>query len=109
MLTKANNGLELDSSKDPGVGGFTKLNSDIGLFKVPTLRNITKSAPYMHDGSIATLAGVIDHYNSGGKPHIHKSDLVRPLNLTNSEKKALVAFLLTLDDYTLLKNPYLSE
>jgi len=103
-----NNGL-YEVYVHPGRYRLTQKDSDLALFKTPSLRNIGFTAPYMHDGSIATLAGVIDHYNSGGKPHIHKSDLVRPLNLTNSEKKALVAFLLTLDDYTLLKNPYLSE
>ena len=103
-----NNGL-YEVYVHPGRYRLTQKDSDLALFKTPSLRNIGFTAPYMHDGSIATLAGVIDHYNSGGKPHIHKSELVRPLNLTNSEKKALVAFLLTLDDYTLLKNPYLSE
>ncbi|MBK6563875.1 MAG: hypothetical protein IPG18_01495 [Saprospiraceae bacterium] len=63
----------------------------------------------MHDGSITTLEEVVNHYNSGGRNHTHKSNLIMPLGLTENEKKALVAFLHTLDDYELLTNPYLSE
>jgi cytochrome c peroxidase len=52
----------------------------------------------MHDGSIATLAEVIDHYNQGGKNHPLKSEKIEPLGLTENEKSALLAFLLTLTD-----------
>lgn len=103
-----NNGL-YEVYAQSGRYRLTQKDSDLALFKTPSLRNIGFTAPYMHDGSIATLAGVIDHYNSGGKPHINKSELIRPLNLNDTEKKALVAFLHTLDDHNLLKNPYLSE
>jgi cytochrome c peroxidase len=103
-----NNGL-YENYIHPGRFRLTQKESDLALFKTPSLRNVGFTAPYMHDGSIATLAEVVDHYNSGGRSHIHKSNLVRPLGLSNTEKKALVAFLHTLDDYTLLTNPFLSE
>lgn len=109
MLTKANNGLELDSSKDPGVGGFTKLNSDIGLFKVPTLRNITKSAPYMHDGRFKTLEEVIDHYSTNIKNNptlsleLKSGNQAKKFNFTTEQKSDLIAFLNTLEDHDLPK------
>ncbi|MBK6785124.1 MAG: hypothetical protein IPG79_16235 [Saprospiraceae bacterium] len=93
----------------PGRFRLTKKESDVALFKTPSLRNVGFTAPYMHDGSITTLENVVDHYNNGGKPHTHKSELIKPLGLTAIEKKALVAFLHTLDDNELLINPFLSE
>ena len=56
------------------------------LFKVPTLRNVALTGPYMHDGSMRSLHDVVDHYNIGGKNHPNKSNLVQALNLTNQEK-----------------------
>ena len=103
-----NNGL-YETYVNLGRFRLTQNESDIALFKTPSLRNVGFTAPYMHDGSIATLMEVINHYNSGGKSHIHKSNLIKPLGLTENEKKALVAFLHTLDDYTLLSNPFLSK
>lgn len=103
-----NNGL-YEIYSHPGRFRLTKKESDVALFKTPSLRNVGFTAPYMHDGSIATLTEVVNHYNNGGRNHIHKSNLIRPLGLTENEKKAMVAFLHTMDDYTLLTNPYLSE
>jgi cytochrome c peroxidase len=88
---------------------LTQKESDLALFKTPSLRNVGFTSPYMHDGSITTLENVVDHYNNGGKTHKHKSELIKPLGLTSIEKKALVAFLHTLDDNELLTNPFLSE
>lgn len=65
-------------------------------FKTPTLRNITQRAPYMHDGSIPDLAGVIDHYIQGGIPRDSLSPLMQPVPLTSQEKSDLIAFLKTL-------------
>ena len=65
-------------------------------FKTPGLREITRRAPFMHDGSLATLEQVIDHYDSGGVDRPSRSDLMRPLGLTAQEKSDLVAFLKTL-------------
>ena len=58
----------------------------------------------MHDGSLRTLAEVIEHYNSGGKNHENKSELIQPLNLTQQEKDELLAFLLSLTDNEFLTN-----
>ena len=103
-----NNGL-YETYSHFGRFRLTQKESDLALFNTPSLRNVGFTSPYMHDGSISTLTAVIDHYNSGGKPHKHKSDLIRPLGLTENEKKALVAFLQTLNDSTLLTDPFLSE
>jgi len=73
--------------------------SDMGAFKTPTLRNIAQTAPYMHDGSIATLREVVDHYNNGGvtnegdpvNPFIAGG--IRPLDLTDEQSDDLVAFM----------------
>jgi cytochrome c peroxidase len=68
------------------------------LFKVPTLRNVALTAPYMHDGSLASLGDVIEHYDNGGQLHINKSKLIKPLKLTEVEKEQLLAFLNSLTD-----------
>jgi cytochrome c peroxidase len=65
-------------------------------FKTPGLREIARRAPYMHDGSIATLEQVVEHYDQGGVDRPSRSDLVKPLSLTPQEKSELVAFLKTL-------------
>ncbi len=92
-----NNGLYLNYA-DSGRARITALQSDVGKFKVPSLRNVELTAPYMHDGSLATLEDVIEHYNSGGQPHPNKSGLIQPLNLTTQEKQDLVNFLKSLTD-----------
>jgi cytochrome c peroxidase len=65
-------------------------------FKTPSLREIARRSPYMHDGSIATLEQVVEHYDHGGVDRPSRSDLVKPLGLTAGEKSDLVAFLKTL-------------
>jgi cytochrome c peroxidase len=65
-------------------------------FKTPGLREITRRAPYMHDGSIATLEQVVEHYDRGGVERPSRSDLMNPLGLSSQEKSDLVAFLQTL-------------
>lgn len=65
-------------------------------FKTPTLRDVDRRAPYMHDGSIATLDDVIELYNKGGIDRPSRSPSIKPLSLTEAEKKALIAFLHTL-------------
>ena len=99
-----NNGLYVDY-EDKGRSRITLLAEDEGKFKVPTLRNIEKTAPYMHDGSLATLEAVIEHYNSGGQNHFNQSEFVKPLNLNEQEKVNVVNFLKTLTDETFLNNP----
>ncbi len=99
-----NNGL-YEVYPDSGRLRLTGLESDRALFKVPSLRNIALTAPYMHDGSIASLEAVIDHYQTGGKPHPNKSPILKPFTLTNQEKTALLAFLTSLTDMEFVQNP----
>lgn len=99
-----NNGLYEDYP-DPGRFRLTGEEADRALFKVPTLRNVDVTAPFMHDGSLPTLEAVVEHYNSGGKNHPHKSGLVKPLGLTAAEKADLLAFLEALTDNDFLDNP----
>lgn len=99
-----NNGL-YEEYLDPGRYHLTGDSLDLSKFKVPTLRNVELSAPYMHDGSIANLEEVVNHYNSGGKEHISKSKFIKPLNLTDEEKENLVDFLKSLTDIDFINNP----
>lgn len=92
-----NNGLYAEY-KDGGRRRLTLLPEDEGKFKVPTLRNITLTGPYMHDGSLETLEEVLDHYAEGGKGHRNQDSLVRPLHLLPGEKEAVIAFLKSLTD-----------
>ena len=77
---------------------------DSAKFKVPSLRNIALTAPYMHDGSIQNLYEVIEHYNRGGVNHNNKSTIIQPLNLTEEEKNDLVSFLHSLTDDFFIEN-----
>lgn len=99
-----NNGL-YDAYADQGRKRLTGIAEDLALFKVPTLRNVEMTAPYMHDGSLSSLEQVIEHYNSGGKPHANKGALISPLNLTRREKEDLAAFLRSLTDETFIHHP----
>lgn len=72
---------------------------DRGAFKTPTLREVALTAPYMHDGSLASLEEVIAFYNNGGKPNPHLDPLLRPLGLTLEEQATLVAFLRSLSGH----------
>jgi cytochrome c peroxidase len=84
--------------KDDGRYRFTKDSSDIGKFKVPSLRNVQITKPYMHDGSFQSLEAVVEHYNSGGKSHSNKNAFIKPLGLTEQEKSDLISFLKSLTD-----------
>ena len=75
----------------------TKQDKDRGAFKTPTLRDITRTAPYLHDGSEPTLESVVEYYNKGGFANPWLDVQMKPLNLTDSEKQDLVAFLKALD------------
>lgn len=80
---------------NPDLGRYvvTKEESDWGAFKVPTLREVASSYPYMHDGSLATLEEVVDYYDKGGIPNKNLHRQIRPLHLSEKDKKALVAFM----------------
>lgn len=82
--------------KDPGRAQVTKDSADFGTFKTPTLRNVTLTAPYMHDGSLATLEEVIAFYNRGGRPNPNLDKELKPLKLTDQEKTDLLEFLKSL-------------
>jgi cytochrome c peroxidase len=123
----SNNGLDAEEDLQPGLQGLTGKPEHRGLFKVPTLRNITLTAPYMHDGRFETLEEVLDHYDSG----IKKSDTLSPLimeagniekdapdrislNLTENEKAAVIAFMHTLTDQDFVtderfSNPFVEQ
>jgi cytochrome c peroxidase len=137
----ANIGLDL-VYKDKGAAGFGRnggilidppflpitkeFGTSEGLFKVPSLRNITLTAPYMHDGRFATLEEVVEHYNSGIKDHPDLDWSLREetadfnkvkakkMNLSSGDKKALIAFLRTLTDQSFLldkrfSNPFVAK
>jgi cytochrome c peroxidase len=99
-----NNGL-YKTYEDWGRRRVTTLMEDDGKFRVPTLRNINLTAPYMHDGSLPNLEAVIEHYNSGGQTHPNKHQTITPLNLSETEKENLVSFLKTLTDSSFINNP----
>jgi cytochrome c peroxidase len=89
-----NIGIGMDEP-NPDLGRYlvTKDEKDWGAFKVPTLRESASSYPYMHDGSLATLEEVVDYYDKGGIPNKNLHRQIRPLHLSPSDKKALVAFM----------------
>ncbi len=83
------------TADDPDLGRYvvTKEDKDRGAFKTPTMRNISLSAPYMHDGSQKTLEEVVEWYDKGGHPNKWLSDKMKPLNLNDTEKADLVEFM----------------
>jgi cytochrome c peroxidase len=104
-----NNGLD-ETFSDLGLGGFTGDPRDYGLFKSPSLRNLAFTAPYMHDGRFETLDEVINHYSEG----LVYSETIDPLmktiaqggvQLTETDKADLKAFLLSLSDPSFINNP----
>ncbi|HEY3743302.1 MAG TPA: MbnH family di-heme enzyme [Bryobacteraceae bacterium] len=93
-----------------GLFEFTHKPEDVGKFRAPTLRNIAVTAPYMHDGSFATLEAVVDHYAAGGKTsHPNKSHIIRPRALSAADKSDLIEFLKSLTDEELLHDPRWSD
>ncbi|MDH5214770.1 MAG: di-heme enzyme [Gammaproteobacteria bacterium] len=104
-----------------GLFDVTGERRDMGRFKAPTLRNIAVTAPYMHDGSIATLQEVIRHYEAGGRlieqgeragdgrRNPYKSTFVKGFSLTDAEREDLLAFLNALTDQTVLTDPVFAD
>lgn len=107
--TFRNNGIDsvvtLNDFKDRGLGAVSKKMGDNGRFRVPSLRNIELTAPYMHDGRFNTLEEVIDHYSSGGHFADNLDANIRKFVLTERDKKDLIAFLKMLTDTTFVNNP----
>jgi cytochrome c peroxidase len=85
-----NIGLE---SKDPGRYDVSKLKGDTGAMKTPTLREVAKTAPYMHDGSLKTLEEVVAHYNKGGNGNEFQDEEIFALKLSDQDRADLVTFL----------------
>ena len=85
--------LGVGYGKDQGRMDFTKNEADNGQFRTPTLRNIVDTAPYMHDGSEATLMDVVEFYDKGGEKNPHLDKEMKPLELTDQEKNDLVEFM----------------
>ena len=81
---------------DPGLFAITHQEDDRGKFRTPSLLEAARTAPYMHDGSIATLEDVVRFYIAGGGDGASKDPLLRPLNLTDEDAAALAAFLKSL-------------
>ena len=98
-----NNGLYKDYGTDKGRFRIHLDSSDIGSFKVPSLRNIEITDPYMHDGSMETLEEVIAHYSAGGQGHYLQDKTIVPFELSKKEKKQLIAFLKSLTDLSFLE------
>ena len=96
-----NNGLAF-ARADSGRARITLDPDDFGKFKVPSLRNVAVTEPYMHDGRLATLHDVLEHYNSGGMGSRGQHPDIRPLDLTSQEINDIVAFLRTLTDDSIL-------
>jgi len=96
-----NLGIGWDAKKkafaDEGRAAISKKDEDKGAFKTPTLRDVSKHAPYMHDGSLATLKAVVEHYNKGGNANPQLSKKIKKLGLTPKEVDAVVAFMQALD------------
>jgi cytochrome c peroxidase len=109
--TFANNGLyDVDGrgsypANDRGRIDRTHQAADMGKFRVPTLRNIALTAPYMHDGSLASLEQVIDHYARGGHKTAQRDPHVRPLVLSPAERADLIDFLQSLTDREFIDDP----
>jgi len=89
-----NIGVGMDKDQ-PDVGRFavTKDEADTGAFKTPTIRNVALTAPYMHDGSVATLEEVVEWYDKGGHPSKYLSEKIRPLKLSEQDQADLVEFM----------------
>ena len=92
-----NNGL-YQHYEDIGKMRVTLDPKDKGAFKVPTLRNVALTAPYMHDGSLKSLEAVVDHYIKGGFDNPNKDNRIKKLSLSENDKQDLVAFLKCLSD-----------
>lgn len=110
----ANNGLAI-SYEDNGEGDLSNSNSDMGKFKVPTLRNIMLTGPYMHDGSLATMDDVLDHYSNGIQLHpnldseLKSGNSARQMNFSAEDKENLITFFNTFTDDEFLTDERYSD
>ena len=91
-------------SSDRGLIEVTHRAADMGKFRVPTLRNVALTAPYMHDGSLSSLEEVLDHYMRGGHANPRQDLRIRPFALTETERADMLAFLGSLTDRDFIEN-----
>lgn len=111
------NGLDATTGLDDGVGALTGRAAELGRFKSPSLRNVELTGPYMHDGRLATLEAVVEHYRRGVAAHPNLDPRLRApgtgaprtLALTDGEAQAVVAFLRTLTDRALTADPWFAD
>jgi cytochrome c peroxidase len=106
---------------DKGLGALTGNPNDDGKFKIPSLRNIALTAPYMHDGRFSTLSEVLDHYSHGIASSANLDERLKgsnnqpiQMNISEQEKAAVIAFLETLTDYSMIQDvrfssPFISQ
>jgi len=99
----------MNLKRDPGFYNITLEDADMGKFVTPTLRELKQTAPYMHNGTIKTLKGVVNFYNNGGGKDSNKSKALKPLKLSDKEKADLVAFLESLSGNKLTSSKYVWE
>lgn len=99
-----NNGLYLEYGNDKGRFRIFNDSMDIGKFKVPSLRNLELTYPYMHDGSMTSLEDVFDHYKTGGKKHPLQNKTIQPFQLSKKETMQLKKFLFSLTDTSYMKD-----
>jgi cytochrome c peroxidase len=109
-----NNGILQTNINDSGRGKVTLQASDVYTFKVPSLRNLSFTVPYMHDGRFFTLEEVLDHYANHVQPTPNLDPLLQQgtnlgISLTTVQRQQIIAFLKTLDDHAFVRNPDLSE
>lgn len=97
-----NNGLYEEYTTDKGRFRIHNDSTDIGKFKIPSLRNIELTFPYMHDGSLESIEKIIEHYAQGGQKHPLQNQIIKPFTITEQEKKDLKAFLFALTDTSYL-------
>jgi len=98
------------TSPNRGIYEHSHRAGDIGKFRVPSLRNVAVTAPYMHDGSVATLEEVIEHYAVGGKvDHPNMSRILRRLTMTDADQRDRIEFLKSLTDEELLQDLHWSN
>ncbi len=108
--------IGLDANpKDMGMSSITGNSTQAGMFKIPSLRNVQLTGPYMHDGRFKTLEEVMEHYSRGIVNSTNLDDRLREngkakqMNMTDAEVKAIVSFLTTLTDYEMITDPKLSN
>ena len=116
VLGPTSNGIDLTSTTDKGVYEANPFSRFLGTFKVPSLKNIGVTAPYMHDGRFSTLTDVVNQYSTGVQNHVNlgialKDSKGNPIkfNMTTRQKTELIAFLNTLTDTNLLKDVKFSD